>query len=183
MIVKLACLPVVYMTAQAEGYTYVDGTSLEGDFVEALARNYWEPYDACSDGGTGVCSSSKLYMFMSGYQVWFGGHVDDLLGTLSMTAGREDLLGTPAQMGRIQELMEYPGDWRSGKKPDQPWQWHNWWRAPGLRKSKDGRVAEAIGWVSATGGQFGDYFWIMTADQDYYFKYCIKDNLAWCSGK
>jgi hypothetical protein len=69
---------ILYMTAQAEGYaqqgqTYNGTGTFEGNFIEGLARNYYEPYEACLTGSW-TCSDSKLYKFLSGYQPWWGGN-------------------------------------------------------------------------------------------------------------
>jgi hypothetical protein len=57
--------------------------------------------------------------------------------------------------------------WTNGMWTGEPWQWHNWWRPP--------EKGEALGWVYLPTA-YGNYFWIMTADQTIHFQRVIKPN-------
>ncbi|GAB4580823.1 MAG: hypothetical protein Fur0022_35660 [Anaerolineales bacterium] len=168
---------ILYMTAQAEGYgakgeDYHGSGTFEVNFIEGLARSYWEPYEAC-ESGSSTCSTSKLYKFLSGYQPWWDSskspaeRADYLLEYMNRDSYRKDL---ESQVDRILDE-EYAGSqgWTHGMVGNQPWQWHNWWWKP--------TSGEALGWIYFPGA-YGDYFWIMTADQTAYFQACIKNQCA-----
>jgi len=165
---------VLYMTAQAEGYsnkgsTYHGSGTFEGNFVEALARNYYQPYAACARGSS-TCIESKLYKFMSGYQVWFDRSrtavaraVYLIENGLNNDAYRTDLNSDIT--GILNSDTATSNMWTEGMVGNQPWQWHNWIRPP--------TEGEALGWIYLPTG-YGNYFWIMTADQTIYFQREIK---------
>ncbi len=169
LIFQLGRIPTVdeilYMTAQTEGYINKDSEyhgsgTYENNFVAGLARNYYQPYRAC-ERGSWTCTESKLYKFMSGYQVWFGGSQTPYQRAIHLKYDgvyndtyRADLEVVTSNITNI-KYATFQG-WLSGMWNGKPWQWHNWTRPP-----DDG---EALGWIYLP-TSYGNYFWIMTADQ------------------
>jgi hypothetical protein len=164
---------ILCMTAQAEGYgakeaEYHGAGTYLGNFVEGLARNYWEPYEACQSGSQ-TCSNSKLYQFLSGYQPWWDGSKSPaeratyLAGYLGADTYRTELEAD------VRDIVDYrtaeKKGWTTGKIGNRPWQWHNMVRPP--------NSGEALGYIYWSNG-YGNYFWLLTADQDWYFKKYIK---------
>jgi hypothetical protein len=165
---------VLYMTAQAEGYSNKDSTyngsgTFEGNFVEALARNYYQPIAACARGSW-TCTESKLYKFLSGYQVWYDRSITAVERAVYLI---DNGLNNEAYRGGLNsgiDIILNPDmatqkGWDQGMVGDQPWQWHNWIRPP--------TKYEALGWIYLPTG-YGNYFWILTADQTIYFQREIK---------
>jgi hypothetical protein len=162
---------IIYMTAQAEGYSqkgneYYGSGTYENNFIEAIARNYYQPYRACEIGSY-TCTTSKLYKFMSGYQVWFD-------GTKSQTSRASNLIkqgvNNNSYRGDLEQQVENILDPRIASQEgwtqgiglgDNSWQWHNWTRPP--------TEGEAIGWIYLV-TDYGNYLWIMTYNQTQYFQ-------------
>jgi RHS repeat-associated protein len=178
LIFQLGRIPTVeeilYMTAQTEGYSnkgaeYHGSGTYAGNFVEGLARNYYQPYKACNIGSW-TCTESKLYKFMSGYQPWIDKNkspykrATDLIDKgLNNDNYGTDLNTSVAQITNIAYARTQ--HWTDGIFGDQPWQWYNWVRPP--------EPGEALGWIYVT-NFYGNYFWIMTADQTWNFQHEIK---------
>ncbi len=165
---------ILYMTAQTEGYSnkdraYHGSGTYSGNFTEALARNYYQPEMACIRESS-TCTGSKLYKFMSGYQVWFGGsqtpyqRATNLISSgLNNDTYRSDLEADIANI--LDPVYAQLSGWDQGLVPNVPWQWHNWIRPP--------NSGEALGWIYLPNPN-GNYFWIMTIDQTEYFQHEIE---------
>jgi len=140
--------------------------TFDDNFQEGLARNYWEPYEACTENGTGTCHSSKDYQFMAGYQGWFRGdhtptqRAEDLLGSLANDSYREDLENDIGDI--LDNTTAKIEGWIDGKMGNRPWQWHNMLGIP----SKTGTGGKALGWVYFPTA-YGNYFWFFTGHQDW----------------
>jgi len=161
---------ILYMTAQTEGYsnkesTYYGSGTFEGSFLEGLARNYYQPYEACNRGSP-TCTESKLYKFMSGYQPWFDSYksVNERATYLRYSGMNNDTFRSDLELATSNitnpDYARFQG-WMTGMWKGEPWQWHNWTRPPG--------EGEALGWIYLP-TSYGNYFWIMTADQTIYFQ-------------
>ncbi len=173
IVISLHYLPsideILYMTAQAEGYgnknmPYNGSGNFEDNFIEGLARNYYQPSMACERGAY-TCSQSKLYKFMSGYQPWFSSRqspaerADYLIKSNKNNSFRNNLENDVHHI--LNEKYASAHGWTNGMMAGEPWQWHNYWRAPDEN--------EALGWIYSP-SPYGNYFWIMTVDQTDHFK-------------
>jgi hypothetical protein len=171
---------ILYITAQAEYGPYITyegadtmgGVGLEALGQEGLARNF---YEACGYEDP-YCTGSQLYRFMSGYEPWFGNtetsaeRTAKLLNQLTRTDNRDALLAD------VQQILSYKtafdSRWTEGSMPGEPWQWSNVTRPPNSLGYR--WPAEAIGYITLTGGYFGDYFWVLSANQDWYYNHPPK---------
>jgi len=68
---------------------------------------------------------------------------------------------------------EYASDptrrWNEGSWAGRPWQWKNMVHAPDPDRIGYYWPAQAIGYISLNPGTgyYGDFFWVLSADQDY----------------
>ncbi len=175
---------VLYMTAAAEYWAYVDfpyqplrpGVTPRTVGREGLARNY---YEACGDDG---CTGDELYMFLRGYQPWFGlpNKVDGSPASRAEHLAERlnsDFSGTGDALWKDVGLIanrEYAGEqgWTEGiDTGDYPWQWYGPFSPDPERVALEatfgfGNVNTAILTVDLGGGK---YFWMFTYSQDQRF--------------
>ena len=171
---------VLYMTAAAEYWAYVDfpyqplrpGVTPRTVGREGLARNY---YEACGDDG---CTGDELYMFLRGYQPWFGlpnkvdgspaSRAEHLVERLN-----SDFSGTGDALWKDVGLIANRGyakgqGWTEGARSDRPWQWYGPFSPNPEKVAQEATFGRsnantAILAVDLGGGK---YFWMFTYNQD-----------------
>ncbi len=172
------------MTASAEYYPLVhrpDAGNLRGYAQEALARNY---YSACG-GEDNLCTDNQTYQFLSGYEPWWrqtGGatpasRAKDIVEKLNANPYKTEL---NEDVGQILDLpTARDRTWTGGQYWNKPWQWRNVTYKPSQTGDLNSNTG-AIMYIDLGGGNgyFGQYFWVVTARQDWCYKY--PDDPQWC---
>ncbi len=174
------------MTASAEYYSLIrrpDAGNLRSYGQEALARNY---YEAC--GGEDVlCTDEQTYQFLSGYEPWWrqtGGatpasRANDIMSKQNSNPYRADLADDVAGILNYTYASDPRRDWTGGQYWNRPWQWRNVTYKPSQTGDLNSNTG-AIMYIDLGGGKgyFGQYFWIVTARQDWCYKY--PDDPQYC---
>lgn len=168
---------ILYMTAYGEYFPFINvgnattmgGVGLRALGQEGLARNW---YEACGPEDA-TCTDNQLYDFMSGYEVWWrkdqkpNERANNLIKQLSQTENRSLLLEDVNQILDYSYASDRRRRWNEGSYVGRPWQWRNMDKPPDTL----GKYwpAQAIGYITlrAGSGYYGDYFWVLSADQDY----------------